>query len=62
VKTDKKPSVKKAPATPKKSMETEPDLAPVKTLGKVTEKPAEAQVRAGEGYINLGGTLPYYLL
>ena len=60
VKTDKKPAVKKAAV--KKSMETEPELALVKTLEKVIEKPADASVREGDGYINLGGTLPYYLL
>jgi hypothetical protein len=43
-------------------METDPSIAPVKTLEKIIEKPAEAPVREGEGYINLGGTLPYYLL
>ena len=40
---------------PKKSYESEPELAPVKTLEKVTE-------REGEGYTNLGGSLPVYLL
>ena len=43
---------------PKKSMETEPELAPVKTL----EKVAPENERSGEGYTNLGGALPYYLL
>ena len=53
------PEVKEEPAnTPKKSMETEPELAPVRTLEKVTDK----NERNGEGYINLGGSLPYYLL
>lgn len=47
-----------AVAAPKKSMETEPELAPVRTLEKVVEK----NERSGEGYINLGGALPYYLL
>lgn len=62
VKTEKKPAVKKVSPAPKKSMETEPELAPVKTLEKVIEKPSDSPVREGEGYINLGGTLPYYLL
>ena len=60
-KTEKKPTVKK-PAAPKKSMETEPELAPVKTLEKVIEKSTDSPVREGECYINLGGALPYYLL
>ena len=60
-KTEKKPTVKK-PAAPKKSMETEPELAPVKTLEKVIEKSTDSPVREGESYINLGGALPYYLL
>jgi hypothetical protein len=45
----------KATETPKKSMESEPELAPIKTLEKVSE-------RAGVGYTNLGGSLPVYLL
>ena len=53
------PEVKKEPVSvPKKSMETEPELAPVRTLEKITEN----SERSGEGYINLGGSLPYYLL
>ena len=44
--------------TPKKSMETEPELAPLSTL----EKVSKASERDGDGYTNLGGTLPYYLL
>lgn len=56
----KKTAEKKAENKPevKKSMETEPGFSPVKTLEKVTEK----SEREGEGYINLGGSLPYYLL
>ena len=53
---------KKAQPTPKKSMEKEPELSPVKTLEKVTKKPARTQKRKGDGYINIGGELPYYLL
>ena len=49
-------------AAPKKSMETEPELAPVKTFEKVIEKSRKATQRQGEGYVNLGGELPYYLL
>ena len=56
----KKTSAKK-PA-PKKSMEKEPDLSPVKTAEKLTKKSEEAPKRQGDGYINLGGELPYYLL
>ena len=48
--------------TPKKSMEKEPDFSPVKTAEKVTEKNTKPQTRQGEGYVNLGGELPYYLL
>ena len=40
---------------PKTSYESEPELKPIKTLEKVTE-------RSGEGYTNLGGSLPVYLL
>ena len=39
-------------------METEPELAPVKTL----EKVIESEKREGDGYVNLGGKLPDYLL
>lgn len=61
----KKETAKKAPAkksAPKKSMESEPDFSPVKTAQKVIEKPATEQKRQGDGYVNLGGELPYYLL
>lgn len=51
----KSPSKKTAP---KKSMETEPELSPISTLEKVTQ----GKKREGNGYINLGGELPYYLL
>ena len=43
---------------PKKSMETEPELRPVRTLEKVTEK-SEARE---DGCVNLGKELPVYLL
>ena len=56
----KKASPKKT--TPKKSMETEPTFSPVKTAEKVTKKPDEATAREGDGYVNLGGELPFYLL
>ena len=55
-KTQKKASAVKT--APKKSMETEPNLSPVKTL----EKVVESTEREGDGYVNLGGELPYYLL
>ena len=61
----KKETAKKAPAkkaAPKKSMEREPDLSPVKTAEKVMAKPATESKRQGEGYVNLGGDLPDYLL
>ena len=59
----KKPSAKKAPAAPKKSLEKEPELSPVTTAKKVTKKPAQTQKEEAKSYINLGGTdLPYYLL
>ena len=38
----------------KKSMESEPELAPVRTLEKISERE--------ESYVNLGVSLPYYLL
>ena len=60
-KAEKKPTEKKATSTPKKSMETEPTFSPVKVAEKVIEK-NEANPRHGDGYINLGGELPYYLL
>ena len=47
---------------PKKSMEKEPDFSPVKTAEKVTKKNTKSEARQGEGYVNLGGELPYYLL
>ena len=46
--------------TPKKSMESEPELRPVKTLEKVTENKAVSEEK--EGYTNLGKEMPYYLL
>ena len=61
----KKEVAKKAPAkkaSPKKSMESEPSFSPVKTAEKVIAKPANTPARQGEGYVNLGGELPYYLL
>jgi hypothetical protein len=56
---------KKAPAkkaAPKKSMEKEPTLSPVNTAKTVAFKKEEKGARTGDGYINLGGELPYYLL
>jgi len=58
----RKKATAKAPAVPQKSMESEPELSPVKTLEKVIDKTAKAEKRQGEGYTNLGGELPYYLL
>ena len=61
----KKDAPKKATpkkTAPKKSMETEPTLSPVKTAEKVTKKPDAANARVGNGYINIGGDLPFYLL
>ena len=55
----KKTAVTKAP---KKSMEAEPELSPVKTVERVVKKTSKAQKRQGDGYVNLGGELPYYLL
>ena len=49
---------KKPAPMPKKSMETEPELAPVRTAEKVIEK-TEA---VDKSYTNLGRELPYYLL
>lgn len=56
---------KKAPtkkAAPKKSMEKEPTLSPVNTAKTVAFKKEEKGARTGDGYVNLGGELPYYLL
>lgn len=61
-KAEPKAKEPKSAKAPKKSMETEPDLAPLKTLEKVLEKSNEQKPRQGEGYVNLGGELPYYLL
>lgn len=47
---------------PKKSMEKEPDIAPVKTLEKVIKKPAKASKTQERGYIKIGEELPIYLL
>ncbi|MBR2965247.1 MAG: hypothetical protein IKC34_01710 [Clostridia bacterium] len=59
-KTPEKAAPKASPkkTAPKKSMETEPELRPVRTLEKVTEK-SEAREN---GYVNLGRELPVYLL
>lgn len=54
----KKKTTKKQAPTPKKSMESEPELSPIKTLDRVTG----TQSRQGDGYINIGGELPIYLL
>ena len=56
----KKTVPKKAPI--KKSMESEPTFSPVETAKKVTKKPEERNARQGQGYINIGGELPIYLL
>ena len=56
----KKPTPKKE--APKKSMESEPSFSPVIVAQRVTENKATKKAREGEGYINLGGELPYYLL
>ena len=56
---------KKAPAkkpAPKKSMESEPTFSPVNTAVAVVGEKTDAGTRCGEGYVNLGGKLPYYLL
>ena len=58
---EKAPTAKK-PTTPKKSMEKEPDLAPVKTAEKVIKAPKKASKRQGEGFVNIGGELPIHLL
>ena len=60
--TTKKTTQEKAPTTPKKSMEKEPDLAPVKTAEKVIKAPKKASKRQGEGFVNIGGELPIHLL
>lgn len=60
----KKAAPKKAEpkkTAPKKSMETEPTFSPVKTAEKITQNKAEP-TRSGNGYINIGGELPIYLL
>lgn len=56
-----KPKAKEA-SIPKKSMEKEPDLSPVKTAERVTKKSSKKEERRGSCYINIGGELPYYLL
>ena len=53
------PKTTKAKA-PKKSMESEPDLAPVKTLEKITSTQNEEE--KDDSYVNIGGKMPYYLL
>lgn len=65
--TTKKTEQAKAPTpkkttTPKKSMETEPSLAPVKTAEKVIKAPKKSSKRQGEGFVNIGGELPIHLL
>ena len=64
VETQKVELPKKAPskkAAPKKSMEVEPTFSPVNTAKVVISK-IEENERKGNGYINIGGELPYYLL
>ena len=61
-KSSSKPQ-QKNPTAPKKSLEKEPELSPVKTAEKITKKQAKSQKDNGFDYINLGrGELPYYLL
>ena len=57
----KAPTKKTAPkaTAPKKSMESEPSLSPVKTLEKVTSGEPE---RIGGDFVSIGMPLPYYLL
>ena len=57
---EKKSAPKASPkkTAPKKSMESEPELRPVRTLEKITEKSEEREV----GYVNFGRELPIYLL
>lgn len=57
-KAEKKVCATRTSPAPQKSMETEPELAPAKTL----EKVVKSTQREGNGYVNLGGKLPYYLL
>ena len=45
-------------AVPKKSMESEPELRPIRTLEKITEKSEEREA----GYVNFGRERPIYLL
>lgn len=57
----KKAAPKAAPAkkaAPKKSMEREPELRPVRTLEKITEKNEAVDA----GYVNFGRELPVHLL
>lgn len=59
--TEKKSAPKASPkktAAPKKSMEIEPELRPVRTLERITEKSEEKE----GGYVNFGRELPVYLL
>lgn len=59
----KKPSAKKAPSAPKKSMESEPELSPVKTAKKVVKKAPSKAKAQDNGCINIGrGELPVHLL
>ena len=59
IKETSAPAVKETVAEkPIGSLEKEPELAPVRTLEKITE----SGEREGSGYTNLGGRLPYYLL
>lgn len=58
--TPKKPTEKKAQA-PKKSLENEPELSPVKTAEKVVKKPSKAK-NTSKSFFNIGDELPIYLL
>ena len=61
-KAEPKAKKKATKTAPKKSMETEPDFSAVKIAEKVTKEPSQTSKRQGNGYVNLGGELPYYLL
>ena len=58
--TTRKAPTKKAPV--KKSMESEPTFSPVEVAKKVTKTAEPKSTRQGQGYINIGGELPIYLL
>ena len=57
-----KSNAPKAKSAPKKSMDSEPELAPVKTLEKVVKKTTKKAQKQVGMHLSIGDELPIYLL